>query len=127
VASGAVLHLGFNGPNTVAGLVLNGLSQAPGVYNSTNAPGFITGPGSLVIPSSLPTTPTTLMVSVTGNTMTLSWPANYQGWVLQYQTNGLNTGLSNNWQDVPGSQSVNTYNVSIDSVTPVSFYRLRYP
>ncbi len=54
VASGAILNLGFSETNTVASLVLNGVTQPPGVYNSTTAPTYITGAGSLIVPSTGP-------------------------------------------------------------------------
>jgi autotransporter-associated beta strand protein len=53
VAGGAVLELDFAGTNTVSKLVLNGASQVPGVYNSTTAAPYITGPGSLVLSPTL--------------------------------------------------------------------------
>lgn len=47
-----VLRLDFQGTNQVAGLVLNGANQPPGVYNSTTAAPFVAGNGSLqVVPS----------------------------------------------------------------------------
>jgi autotransporter-associated beta strand protein len=47
VASGAVLRLDFAGENQVVNLVLNGVTQGVGVYNSTTAAPYITGAGSL--------------------------------------------------------------------------------
>jgi autotransporter-associated beta strand protein len=47
VASGAVLRLDFAGENQVVNLVLNGVTQGVGVYNSTTAAPYITGTGSL--------------------------------------------------------------------------------
>lgn len=49
IASGAVFQLDFSTSNQVAGLVLNGVSQSPGVYTSVNASPYITGSGSLVV------------------------------------------------------------------------------
>ncbi len=53
VAGGAVLNLSFSVTNPVAGFVTNGVSLPAGVYNSTTAAPFITGPGSLLVPGGL--------------------------------------------------------------------------
>lgn len=49
VAGGAVLELDFAGQNPVGALVLNGVSQPTGVYNSGNSGGLITGTGSIAV------------------------------------------------------------------------------
>jgi fibronectin-binding autotransporter adhesin len=49
VTNGGVLQLDFTVTNAVTGLVLNGTSQAAGVYNSITSPGLITGTGSLQV------------------------------------------------------------------------------
>jgi autotransporter-associated beta strand protein len=49
VASGAVLQLDFAVTNAVADFVTNGISAAPGVYNSATASPYITGTGSLLV------------------------------------------------------------------------------
>jgi len=73
-----------------------------------------------------PTTPTNLIFTVSNNGLTLSWPANYLGWVLQAQTNPLTTGLGTNWVTVPGSSLVTTTNVPLVATNPAVFYRLMY-
>ncbi len=128
VAGGAVLQLDFAGvTNRVGSLVLNGVSQAPGVYDSTTGSPYITGPGSLLVPSSVATNPTNITTSVSGTTLTLTWPADHTGWRLQVQTNSLSTGLSGNWSDVPGSTAVNTVNTTINPANGAVFYRMVYP
>jgi fibronectin-binding autotransporter adhesin len=81
--------------------------------------------GTLKVGTSLPTTPTEVAWSLNGNQLTLSWPANYLGWTLQAQTNSLNVGISNNWVDVPGTDEVTTYTITVDPALPTVFYRLR--
>jgi len=39
------------------------------------------------------TAPTNITAVVSGNTLTLSWPADHTGWRLQAQTNSLNHGF----------------------------------
>jgi hypothetical protein len=76
--------------------------------------------------STVPTMPTNLSCSVSNNTLTLSWPSNYLGWVLQAQTNSLATGLTTNWVVVPGSSAMTTTNVPLGGTNPSVFYRLMY-
>jgi len=74
-----------------------------------------------------PNTPTNISYSVTGTTLTISWPASYLGWILQSQTNVLSVGLKKNWYDVSGSGSISSTNLPINPVNPSVFYRLRHP
>jgi len=130
VASGAVLQLDFAVTNTVAGVVLNGVHQALGVYNSTTSPAYITGAGSLLVVISVATNPTNLVATVNGNNLKLSWPANYIGWRLLMQTNNLAKGISSNtndWGTVSGSANTNQVNLTIDPSKPTEFYRMVYP
>jgi autotransporter-associated beta strand protein len=57
IASGAKMQLNFAGNNIVSNLVLNGVAQVPGTYNSTTTPTYFTsGTGSLVVPVAGPGT-----------------------------------------------------------------------
>jgi len=76
--------------------------------------------------STVPTAPTSLAANVSSNILTLSWPSNYVGWVLQAQTNSLATGLTTNWITVPSSSAVTTTNVTLGGTNPSVFYRLMY-
>ena len=76
--------------------------------------------------STVPATATKLSCSVSNKTLTLSWPSNYLGWVLQAQTNSLTTGLTTNWVVIPGSAAVTTTNVPLGGTNPSVFYRLMY-
>ena len=68
IATGAVLHLDFSTTNIVNAIVLNGVAQPSGIYNSNTTPAYITGPGSLIIPSTGPGTFTSTP-SITSFTM----------------------------------------------------------
>ena len=132
VTNGAVLQLDFAGINVVAGLVTNGISAGPGVYNSLNASPYITGTGSLqvILPVTVATNPTNLTFSVSGTTLSLSWPANHTGWRLLVQTNNLAAGVSSNtndWTTVTGSTGIDSTNITINPALPSEFYRLVYP
>lgn len=77
--------------------------------------------------SSVNTTPTNIVSSVSGNQLTLSWPADRTGWKLQTQTNDLATGISGTWYDVAGSTATNEMTFPIDPANPTVFYRMTYP
>ncbi len=74
----------------------------------------------------VPSTGTNIAATLTGPNITLSWPSNYAGWILQ--TNVLDLRNSLDWGDVPGSQT--NYRMSFpatDSTRPTEFFRLRHP
>jgi hypothetical protein len=77
--------------------------------------------------SSVTSVPTNLTAAVSGNTLTLSWPANYLGWRLQSQTNSVDAGLGTNWVTVPGSTGTKSFPIAIDPANGSVFYRLAYP
>ena len=77
--------------------------------------------------TSTATNPTNITATVSGSTMTISWPADHLGWTLQSQTNALNAGLGTNWVDMPGSYAVTSENLPIIPANPAVFYRLRQP
>ena len=68
--------------------------------------------------------PTNITASVSGKTLTIAWPADHIGWILQAQTNGLSTGQ---WFDLPGSSDVNSVTHPIAPANAAVFYRLRQP
>jgi autotransporter-associated beta strand protein len=130
VASGAVLQLDFAETNTVAGLVTNGISAAPGVYSAATSSPYITGSGSLLVTIPVTTNPTNITASVSGGNLNLSWPADHIGWRLLEQTNNLASGISadtNDWGTVSGSASTNQVTIAIDPAKPAEFFRMVYP
>jgi 4-phytase/acid phosphatase len=66
--------------------------------------------------------PTNITASVSSNTLTIAWPADHIGWILQAQTNGLSTGQ---WFDLPGSDVVNAVVTPMNLANAAVFYRLR--
>jgi hypothetical protein len=73
------------------------------------------------------TNPTNITVSLSGNQLTLSWPADHTGWRLQAQTNSVSVGLTPNWFDVPGSTTVNSMTFTLNPANGTVFYRMIYP
>ena len=83
--------------------------------------------GILRVISSVPTDPISVVYSTSGNSLTLSWPADHTGWRLQTQTNSSATGLSTNWFDVAGAAATNAIVLPMDANNGSVFYRLTYP
>jgi len=86
--------------------------------------------GKLTVVATINTNAFKLTNSVSGNVLTLSWPADHTGYRLQVQTNTLGAGLnpaSNAWFTVPGSTGVNSTNFTINPGNGAVFYRLIYP
>ena len=124
VVTNAILQLNFAETNTVGALVLNGISRPAGIYNATTDPAYLAGTGSLQV--AIPTSPTNITFSVNANTLFLSWPSNYVGWILQ--TNVINVGVSSDWYDVAGSETNTQLAVPLtDPAIRNEFFRLRYP
>jgi autotransporter-associated beta strand protein len=121
ISNAAVLQLDFATTNTVAGLVLKGVAQPPGVYNGTTASPLITGPGSLLVPTA--GYPTNLTFTFNSGSMTLSWPSDHLGWILQSATS-LTSPV---WLDLPSSASFTGTNITIDPAVMAEFFRLRHP
>lgn len=65
--------------------------------------------------------PPTLLYSLTGNTLTLSWTE--PGYKLIGQTNSLSTGLGVNWGDVPGGNT-SPVNIEIDPANDAAYFGL---
>jgi len=68
-----------------------------------------------------------------GTNLVFSWPTNYRGWRLEYQTNSLTVGLSTNWTTVGGSFLTNYVVVPVGQgytnwpPNSTIFYRLAHP
>jgi len=69
--------------------------------------------------------------SVSGTTLTLSWPADHLGYRLLVQTNNLNKGVSgniNDWGTVSGTATVTSTNITIIKAGVTNqYYKLVYP
>ena len=71
--------------------------------------------------------PTNIVSTVSGNQLTLAWPASHLGWFLQTQTNSLSTGITTNWLDVVGSETGTNSVITMNPANPTVFFRLRSP
>ncbi len=83
--------------------------------------------GTIAVYGSVALNPTNITFYVTNGTeLHLEWPADHLGWTLQTQTNELSVGLSTNWVDVPGSDTITSTNIMVDPANATVFYRLHY-
>jgi autotransporter-associated beta strand protein len=103
-----------------------------GNFAATNLPALGTGlgwtwdatAGTLAVVQTVNLAPTNIVCSVSGDQLTLSWPADHVGWRLQVQTNSIETGLSGNWADVPGSSAVSSMSFPVVPTNGAVFYRM---
>jgi autotransporter-associated beta strand protein len=127
LSNGGTLNLNYSGTMQVATFTTNGVGLAVGTYNTGNLPAYISGSGSIQVTGSIPNSPTKISYSASSGHIDISWTANYEGWILQQQTNSVKVGLSTNWVDVAGTAGVTSTNIAISPTTGTVFYRLRYP
>ena len=77
--------------------------------------------------SSVNQSQTNITVTAASGQITLAWPQDHTGWVLEAQTNALNAGLGTNWARIPSSATTNRVTVPVDPSNPTVYYRLVYP
>jgi hypothetical protein len=75
----------------------------------------------------IPANPISIAYTASVTALTLSWPADHTGWVLQAQTNPLSVGSPTNWLAVPGSSATNQMTMPINLANGSVFYRLCLP
>jgi hypothetical protein len=118
----AINHAGTSFTNTV---LINGvvyeyiLSAINAAGESTNSTPVSVRPFSSVPPP--------LHMEFNGGQIELSWPASHIGWLLQVQTNSLNTGLGTNWSAIASGAATNQFLVPISELNGSVFFRLIHP
>jgi autotransporter-associated beta strand protein len=95
-------------------------SPGPGLAYS-----FDPASGVLSVVTGVTSTPPNMGYSVSGNTLSLSWPPDHLGWIAQ--SNSVNVNNLSTWFDIPGSQSGTNLSITIYQSVPRVFYRLRHP
>jgi autotransporter-associated beta strand protein len=136
IAAGGTLTINNVGPALVGGDSFQLFStNYTGHFTLTNLPTLSAGMiwsntlalnGRLSVLQTVATYPTNITYKVSGNTLSLAWPADHTGWTLQEQTNSLSVGLSTNWVNVSGSTATNAVSITIDPTKPAMFFRLNY-
>ncbi|HEY1663119.1 MAG TPA: immunoglobulin domain-containing protein [Verrucomicrobiae bacterium] len=91
----------------------------------------IVGAGQVIVASVTPIVtvnpnPTNIVFSVSGGSLSLSWPADHTGWTLQSQTNAPGVGLTATWYNVSGSSATDMVTVPFSPTNGSVFYRLEY-
>lgn len=72
-----------------------------------------------------PTTPTSLATALTGNSLQMSWPANYLG--CRLESNSVSLTAVASWFPVSGSATTNQLTLPINAASSNVFFRLVYP
>jgi len=98
--------------------------NAPNGSNYPEVDNFIL---TLIPAGSVATNPTNITTSVSGNQLTLSWPADHTGWRLQVQTNAPGVGLTATWVTVAGSATTNQVTIPVNTANGSVFFRMIYP
>ncbi len=80
-----------------------------------------------VLGSTVNTNAVSLVNTLAGNSLTLTWPPDHTGWHLQVQTNAPGTGLGTNWVDWAGSTATNQASITVNPANGAVFFRLTYP
>lgn len=86
---------------------------------STNSLEISSRPVSSTVPS--------FASQLSAGQITLDWPADHTGWLLQAQTNAVNAGIGSNWVTVLGSTGTNQMAFSLNPAQNCVFYRLAHP
>jgi hypothetical protein len=60
-----------------------------------------------------------------GSVLTFSWPSDHLGWILQ--SNSLNVAVPGDWFNIPGSSSVTSFPININTAKTNVFFRLTLP
>jgi len=81
--------------------------------------------GTIAVLSATATTPTNITYSLSGTNLTLSWPANHLGWILQ--SNSVGVTSTTNWFALPNSQTSTQVVISVNPARTNVFYRLLLP
>ncbi|MEI6078079.1 MAG: autotransporter-associated beta strand repeat-containing protein [Verrucomicrobiota bacterium] len=127
--TGAALAAGdaipLYGCNSASGTFANIIPAAPGAGLAWNTRTLANG--VLSVATAVNTNSPVLTSAFSGNSLTLSWPADHIGWRLQVQTNSLESGLGGTWVEVPAAASQSSIILPVGNASGAVFYRLIYP
>lgn len=111
-----------------SGAVSNGAAITVTDGNITAWANNLAVDGTVQALSVIPNYSTNISYSLSGNTLTITWPETHLGWILQSQTNSLTQGIrTNSWFDIAGSATGTSKIVTVNAANPTVFYRLRKP
>jgi autotransporter-associated beta strand protein len=114
------------GTYSYATLAANYPANFPATWTAVTGAAATSASGSItVLAATIASNPTNITVAVSGNTLTLTWPADHLGWIAQ--SNSVSLINTNYWFDIPNSQSVTQLNITMNTALTNVFYRLRHP
>lgn len=117
--SGSIGGAGFNAltltnlPTDVSGYLSNNTANASVDLVITSAPPAINP------------NPTNIVVSVSGNQLTLQWDSDHLGWLLQ--SNSVSLTDTSAWFTVTGSDATNKFTIPVEATKTNVFYRMKKP
>jgi len=79
----------------------------------------------LLIASALAANPTNITATVSSGVLSLSWPQDHLGWLVQ--SNSVNLAVPADWYDISNTASGTSYNILLNPAGANVFYRLRHP
>lgn len=123
---GDVFHLFPSAVAAFSGVNLATTDAAGYVYTWNNHVSLDGSISVASVTSPINPNPGTIQFSLSGSSLTLSWPTN-AGWLLQSQTNALTGGLGSNWVTLPGSAYLTSTNITINPANGSVFYRMMHP
>jgi len=125
VTNGGVLELDFAGAdtNSVAALVLNGVSQPAGIYSSNSTPAYIAGAGSLLVTTTPAVAGNPQDVHVSGGNLIFSVTNTSGSYRVQASTNLANPA---GWVDVSTNAAPFSYTNPVNAY-PQQFFRTVTP
>lgn len=120
-----IAYTGALGGDGFAALNLTGLPPGVGGYLSNDVANLSVDLVITNAPAVIATNPTNLLLNVSGQQLTLSWPADHIGWLLQ--SNGVGLLDTNAWTTIPGTDGTNQFSATVDATKTNVFFRLLKP
>ena len=81
--------------------------------------------GVLSVVNGIASNPTNITASISGGVLTLTWPQDHLGWLLQ--SNSVSPAAAADWVDLSSTAAATTYSVPVNPALTNVFYRLRHP
>ena len=85
----------------------------------------VNGSIGVVSPVTVAANPTNITYSVSDGVLTLTWPQDHLGWLLQ--SNSLNLAVPADWYDISNTATGTNYSITPNPAQANVFYRLRHP
>jgi len=126
IASNATLVLRSNATMQSSVALTNNGTLVLFTWKGVLPAGFVNH-GTLTVISTVASNSTNVNCSISGGLLTLIWPMDHLGWMLQTQKNDFQSGLTTNWVDLVGTDSSTQAVVTINSTNGSVFFRLRHP